>query len=93
MMKVIDLKAGELLIKNKEYEKAIRLYLDAFEDDGKYKINPKVDHYNVIAIKLFILFNQMAVDKMTIPDHSKVLINHIYDKITITDYIAYTCSK
>ncbi len=82
-MKVIDLKAGDLLIKNKEYEKAIRLYLDAFEDDGKYKINPKVDHYNVIAIKLFILFNQMAVDKMTIPDHSKVLINHIYDNAKV----------
>ena len=82
-MKVIDLKAGDLLIKNKEYEKAIRLYLDAFEDDGKYKINPKVDHYNVIAIKLFILFNQMAVDKMTIPDRSKVLINHIYDNAKV----------
>tara|TARA_B100000287_G_C20659910_1_gene789814 strand:- start:63 stop:1874 length:1812 start_codon:yes stop_codon:yes gene_type:complete len=82
-MKVIDLKAGDLLIKNKEYEKAIRLYLDAFEDDGKYTIDPKVDHYNLIAIKLFILFNQMVVDKMTIPDRSKVLINHIYDNAKV----------
>ena len=82
-MKVIDLKAGDLLIKNKEYEKAIRLYLDAFEDNGEYKIDPKVDHYNIIAGKLFILFNQMVIDKMTIPDLSKVLINHIYDNAKV----------
>ena len=89
-MKTIDLKLGDALVQNKEYEKAIRLYMDAFEDNGQYKIDPKLDHYNTIAIKLFVLFNQMVIDKKTINDEAKIIINHIYDnaKILWTEYPA-----
>ncbi len=89
-MKEIDLKLGDALVQNKEYEKAIRLYMDAFEDNGQYKIDPKLDHYNTIAIKLFVLFNQMVIDKKTINDEAKIIINHIYDnaKILWTEYPA-----
>jgi len=74
-----DLKEGDILTQKKEYEKAIKIYLAPFEKNGKIEFNPTSKYYDLIAPKIFFLYDSMAIDGKNISPQGLQLIHHIYE--------------